>query len=252
MKTFIGFKSDVIPGKIIREEFSQIANNSKMAMFRIEYFTQYHTIQELRELVTKKNEINNKSEINDKNEKNETRDEEQLDKEEEKLNKDEEKLNKEEETNEEEKSEKEEEEKLNTEIKENDNYDPMVIKCDIKQKNENDFLYDILPEKRKVYFDDDSLTKKDKNNVKGTVVRFILTCVEPYGNTIKVKIAQNDTIPEIVKLNIFVPLFIYDKVKKRNYVNFHTIHRVRGDLPFVKQEHLSTNIDCDHCQDDSD
>ena len=280
MKTFIGFKSDVIPGKIIREEFSQIANNAKMAMFRIEYYTKYHTIQELRELLNKKNENNDdkkeegkkedekKEDEKKENEKKEDekkedekkedekkeddkKDEEQLDKDEE--TKDEE--TKEEDSKEEEKNEEEEpekEEELNTEIKENNNYDLHTIKCDIKEKNENDFLYNILTGKKRVIFDDDSLIKKDKNNVKGTVVRFILTCVESIGNKIKVKIAQNDTIPEIVKLNIFVPLIINDKVKKHNYVNFHTIHRVRGDLPFVKQEHLSTNIDCDHCQDDSD
>ena len=55
MSNFIGFKSDIIPGEIIREEISQIAFSINLSLQRIEYFTKYYKFDELRNALLNKN-----------------------------------------------------------------------------------------------------------------------------------------------------------------------------------------------------
>jgi len=55
MDNFIGFKSDIIPGEIIREEISQIAKTASLSIQRIEYFTKYYKFDELRNALLNKN-----------------------------------------------------------------------------------------------------------------------------------------------------------------------------------------------------
>jgi len=55
MDYFIGFKSDIIPGEIVREEISEIARNSSLSIQRIEYFTKYYKFDELRKGLLNKN-----------------------------------------------------------------------------------------------------------------------------------------------------------------------------------------------------
>ena len=49
MKNFTGFIGEIIPGKVIREEIFGIAKNSGLAMYRIQYFTKYYQLDELRD-----------------------------------------------------------------------------------------------------------------------------------------------------------------------------------------------------------
>ena len=138
-----------------------------------------------------------------------------------------------------------EKEYINSEINESDENDYNYLKNDVKDCNENDFLYNILQKKKTIRFDDDTIPRKEKNNVKSTIIRFILTNVESSKNRIKVRISPNNSMPEIVKLNTFIPENISDKVDGRDYVNYHIVQRIRSDLPMLKQDHVGTNIDCD-------
>jgi len=55
MDNFIGFKSDIIPGEIVREEISEIAKTYSLSIQRIEYFTKYYKFDELRNALLNKN-----------------------------------------------------------------------------------------------------------------------------------------------------------------------------------------------------
>ena len=139
LKNFIGFISDIIPGEVVREEIVEIATSNYLAMYRLEYFTKYYKVDELREyLLNQKNKgkDENKEKINEeKNKENENEndkvDEEKLDgetqkqekkkeqsKEEENKEEKQEVENKEEKSKEEMKEEKKEEEKKEEEKKE--------------------------------------------------------------------------------------------------------------------------------------
>ena len=54
MDYFIGFKSDIIPGEIVKEEISEIARNCSSSIQRIEYFTKYYKFDELRNALLNK------------------------------------------------------------------------------------------------------------------------------------------------------------------------------------------------------
>ena len=114
MKKFIGFKSDIIPGDIVREEIIQIARNNTMALYRVEYYTKYHNEDELRNTLLKKNKKEDKIENGvKKEEKNENKKDD---------NKDDEKKEENKGENEEKKEEKNDEDKK-VEDKKDDNKD---------------------------------------------------------------------------------------------------------------------------------
>ena len=118
MKNFIGFNSDIIAGEIIREEICEIATSKSVGMYRIEYFTKYYNVDDLRKkLLNNKNKDNSENaNINEKISEKENKEEEKNNKEEEKDNKEEVKENKEEEKdNKEEVKDNKEEEKDNKE-----------------------------------------------------------------------------------------------------------------------------------------
>ena len=54
MDYFIGFKSDIIPGEILREEISEIARHKSLSIQRIEYSTKYYKFNELRNALLNK------------------------------------------------------------------------------------------------------------------------------------------------------------------------------------------------------
>ena len=54
MDNFIGFKSDIIPGEIVKEEISEIATTRIFSIQRIEYFTKYYKFDELRNALLNK------------------------------------------------------------------------------------------------------------------------------------------------------------------------------------------------------
>ena len=54
MDNFIGFKSDIIPGEIVKEEISEIATTRIFSIQRIEYFTKNYKFDELRNALLNK------------------------------------------------------------------------------------------------------------------------------------------------------------------------------------------------------
>ena len=54
MDYFIGFKSDIIPGEIVREGISEIARHKSFSIQRIEYFTKNYKFDELRNALLNK------------------------------------------------------------------------------------------------------------------------------------------------------------------------------------------------------
>ena len=58
LKNFIGFNSDIIAGEIIREEICEIATSKAVGMYRIEYFTKYYNVDELRNKLLKNKDFN--------------------------------------------------------------------------------------------------------------------------------------------------------------------------------------------------
>ena len=394
IKEFIGFVSDIIPGEIVREELVEIATSGSVAMYRLEYFTKYYNVNELREKLLKKKEkekekenkkikkeeskqetekeektvkeekldeeikiedikkeakieendkkneeniksveeskegekteenknIEEKKEVkteendkknveinkneeeskegesteqnknieekkednkkedekkedilnennkeskeenksNDEEEKKEieesekekiemTKDEENKNSEEKLDDDDKEKREKEEnEENEKAKKEieeetKEEEEKIETEIDEKIDRKDSTKKYDISKKNENSFIYSLFGPRVKTFvLEDKSL--KDKNKVKTTLIRFIFVNTERNTRNFSAKICRQKSLLDIVSLNFFSPDYVSDRVEDENITNFHSIYRIRGELPFLKNENLAITI----------
>ena len=53
IKKYIGFNSDIVPGEIIREEIVEIATSKNLGLYRLEYFTKYYKVDELRNKLLK-------------------------------------------------------------------------------------------------------------------------------------------------------------------------------------------------------
>ena len=355
LKKFIGFISDIIPGEIVREEIVEIATSSSMAMYRLEYFTKYYKVDELRDiLLNHKDKVkdenkekenkkeasleNNEKKLDEKNKEKgeeeqkkeeekldeekkeeekkeeETKEEEKLDdekkeedkkeedkkeeekkdnvdnqaiekeakkeeqkekqkeeqqitpdKEEEKQNQEdvakeikdepkdiqnEEKENKEEEHKSEEKDDKddkipskeESKEEIETEITNKLDEKDTTIKCDVSQKNENSFIYDLFGRRVSAYILEDK-SLKNKNKVKSTFVRFIFLKTDSHSKNFKATIKRQNSMSKLIKLNFFSPNLIADRVEGNDNINFHSIYRIKGDLPFIKNESISITID---------
>jgi len=299
MKDFIGFNSDIIAGEVVREEILEIATSRSVGMYRLEYFTKYYNVDELRnKLLNDKNKSNiensninekiaeklnkEKEEAKEKDNKEEEKDNkegEEENKKEEKANKGETKDNKKEENDnkeepkdnkkdendakEENKEEENKEEKLedNQNRKENKdekgkNKDKEEIeteiegdldrkstnrKYDISEVNESSLIYNKFSNGIESYvLEDNSI--KDKSKVKSTLIRYIFVNESRFDKEFKA-VFKNKNISNLKKLNFFSPDEVYDKVKERNITNFSNLYRLKGDLPFLKQDSIIINID---------
>ena len=148
MKNFIGFNSDIIAGEVIREEICEIATSKSVGMYRIEYFTKYYNVDELRNKLLN-NKDKNKTEsaninekISEKENNEESKDnkgDEKEKKEKSKDTKDVEQENKEEDRDkkEEEKDKKEEEKDSKEEEKENKEEENKDEKLEFSNNNKN-------------------------------------------------------------------------------------------------------------------
>ena len=174
IKNYIGFNSDIVPGEIIREEIVEIATSKNLGLYRLEYFTKYYKVDELRNKLLKKLEKKNeeeKKEEEKKDEKNknkneENKDEEKLEEEEIKENED---AKKEEHQAEEEdekkrdvnKEDKKDEDQEKKEDKKEENQDKKEDKKDEDQENKDD-KKDEDQEKKEDKKDEDKENKDDK------------------------------------------------------------------------------------------
>ena len=136
--------------------------------------------------------------------------------------------------------EKEEEEskKIETEINDELETKKSGQKYDISEKNENDFIYDKNP--KQIILEDEKL--KDRNKVKSTLYRFIFTNKDSRKKNFRAIIISKG-ITGLMKLNSFLPPYIFDKMEPNDNVNFYNVVRIKGDLPFLKRDDGSINID---------
>ena len=89
--------------------------------------------------------------------------------------------------------------------------------------------------------DDDSL--KNKNKVKKTLIRFIFVNIGIESKKFKALIKDTKNMTNMEKITTPNPKVILDKVESRNISSFHSIYRLRGDLPFIKNENTGITID---------
>ena len=142
-----------------------------------------------------------------------------------------------EEEEEEKNEEKEAEENIETEIDgelDKKNHE----KRDISECTENNFIY--RKSKLPIILEDKTL--KDKNKVKSTLIRFVFTNEDVCQKSFKAKIKRSD-IKEIVRLNCFLPQYVFDKIKAKDMTNFFNVIRIKSDLPFMNRDDGSINID---------
>ena len=139
-----------------------------------------------------------------------------------------------------EESKKEKAEKIETEIDNSIEKRYKSIKYfDISEKNENSFIYN--KNKIPIVLEDKNI--KDRNNVKCTLYRYIFTNRESIKKYLRAKFCCSDEISDLIKLNYFMPLNVFDIIEHNNMGNFHNILRIRGDLPFLKRDDINISID---------
>ena len=115
---------------------------------------------------------------------------------------------------------------------------------DVSEKNENSFIYSLFGRSVRAYIlEDNSL--KDKNKVKSTLIRFVFSKITSSDKKFQAEIRQTNSISRIEKINYFSPKKVLDTVEGNNISNFHSIYRLRGDLPFLKDENIGITINFD-------
>ena len=132
--------------------------------------------------------------------------------------------------------EEEKKEDIETEI--NDSLESKnAKKYDVSQKTETSFIY--RNSRCPIILEDQTI--KDRNKVKSTLNRYILTNLgdeEKYFEAKRSIDGEND----LAKINCFVPSIITDKINEQNNVNFFNVMRKRGDLPFFKSDNCIFEI----------
>ena len=209
-------------------------------------------------------EENKEKEVKDPKEENKEKEEEEDNKEEkkeEKQNKEEKEDNKEENKEEKEIKEKNKELKEESSSEKDQNEIPIeteiddsfelrekanrktVLKFDIEDFTENDFIYKVLNKKKSsIILEDKSI--KDKNKVKRTLFRYIFTNISHNKKKYRAKISTTSDLRFIQRMNCgLLHRFIFDSVKEENITNFNNIMRIRGELPFMERENLVVSID---------
>ena len=238
-ESFTGANPKMLQSDIVREEIKMIAGGSNMYLMRLEYFTKFKTIDEI------KNNINN-SKMESKKEEKKEKIEKKLEKneEEEKVEETEEKKE-EEKIEEENKEEEQKEEEDNEELWSDDN--DRVIKYDISNINNEiegrDFMMNVIKKisrASKVVIEDSSI--KNKSKIKSSLIRFIIISLQISENGIHITVSKKD-IPDDIKHNYYYPENYYDYIKERNISNFMNINRLRPDIKFLKLDHIGINID---------
>ena len=106
-----------------------------------------------------------------------------------------------------------------------------------KHNNKDNFIY----KKNYPTILEDS-TLKDKNKVKSTLYRLIFTNEESDRKYFRATIKKRD-LDNILRINCFLPQYIFDKIESHDMTNFYNIVRIRSDLSFLKRDDGSISID---------
>ena len=115
-----------------------------------------------------------------------------------------------------------------------------TVNFDISEMNENKIIYYLYNEEISNYIIEDKI--KDKNKVKNTLVRFVLTNTKNTSTNIRANIVYAKKTSHIIKLNSFFPKEIIDHAKENDINNFLNIYRFRDDLDFLKNDDVLCSL----------
>ena len=200
---FIGFNSDIIPGDIVKEHIELYSDpKNKRIIYRIEYFTKYHKVDEFRKKLLEKQQ-----------------NEEKKDDEKDKDNVDDKSTNK---------------DTTSHSSKHSNNWEYY----DVSNKNEIEFLFNNI-KTRKAVIEDKNI--KDKNDIKSTLIRYIILNRHTKFN-FRVRLSEQKDVNPVVYLNFFFPDTLFDSCEDKNIVDFIQFYRTKGDLHFEKEEYTHMDI----------
>ena len=213
MKLFTGFIADFIPGEIIREEIYGIAKSSNLAMYRIQYYTKNYRTDELRDRLLNPDKYKNVEEKESYSEY--TPNEEEI-------------------------------EFKNSEINKELDQKEYVEKYDVSKKNENDFLYNLYKDEKNIFILEDK-EKKDRNNVKNFLMRFVFSRVRgDEKKIIEATIKPQSSLKNQSKKNFYLMKVIKDQTKPHQITNFWNMQRFKDELKFVKEDDIMVTIEFDN------
>ena len=227
VQKFIGTNPNMLPSDIVKEEIQIIAAGDNMQLVRLEYFTKYKSIEEIRNNLIKKNDK--------KKELNKEKEEEEYIKEEEKRE------------DEEQKNEKKDLNEENGLEGNSDDDEDRIFKVKISnvdmEIDGKEFMFNIknkFNSYNKIVIFDPSIN--DKKNVKSSLIRFIIISTQSTDSNLHIRISEKN-IKMDTKENYYYPEFFVDGIRRRNISNFSNIYRIRNDLPFLKNNDIGINID---------
>ena len=225
VQKFIGTNPNMLPSDIVREEIKIIAAGDNMQLLRLEYFTKYKSIEEIRNNLIKKD--NKKKELNKEKEEYIKVEEKKEDEEQKKEKKD---LNEE---NELEKNSDDDEDRI---------FKVKISNVDMEIDGK-EFMFNIknkFNSYNKIVIFDPSIN--DKKNVKSSLIRFIIISTQSTDSNLHIRISEKN-IKMDTKENYYYPEFFVDSIRRRNISNFSNIYRIRNDLPFLRNNDIGINID---------
>ena len=192
IKLFNGFIAQIIPGEIIREEIYGISKHSNRAAYRIQYYTKYYKLNDLREKLLNNQKFQEKEEIEGVSE-----------------------------------------QEIKSELEEL----PNIVKYDISEMNENSIIYNIYDNTTKNFIIEDK-TRKNENNVKKTLIRYIFINKDKKGKNFNAKISINKNTNYLyhlnqVILNSFFPNMVNDHDTGDDIKSFLSLQRLSDDLDFI-------------------
>ncbi len=145
---------------------------------------------------------------------------------------------------EEKEKEKEEEENIITEINPDLEERASAVKYDVSEKNENSFIYRIYNEEKDIFILEDK-SKKDKNNVRCLVCRYIFANSDPRKKIFHATIKKQRDLKSQTKKNCLIMDEVKDNVLPHQNTCFMILQRFRDNLEFIKKDDIVISIGFD-------
>ena len=118
------------------------------------------------------------------------------------------------------------------------------MKYDVSEKNENSFINRIYNEEKDIFILEDG-SKKDKNNVRCLVCRYIFANNEPRKKLFHATIKKQKSLKSQTKKNCFIMDQVKDHVLPNQNTSFWIAQRFRENLEFVKKDDIVISIGFD-------
>ena len=207
VEEFMGFIPDFIPGKIVKEEIQTLVNTRYLILIRIEYFTNFYKIDDLKKIIDEKKEINCDNENENENENKDIDTKEKV---------------------------SEEQKTITVDISNMD-----------YQKVENQLIFDVSeklgPTIDKFIIEDGTIRIDD--NVINSLIRYVLINKKPINNRMSAKINLKKDLNTHIKDNVCIPEYLIDYVDKHNYVDFLDINRIKKNEKLLEKDDILISIE---------